>query len=591
MRSTSAELITVTYSGDLAPLYYHAMSLEKYWTGEKRWTIVVEDQAIYQRVINWINDHIVPQMLNWSLNIVTGPRLVAYDGWHRQQILKLWAASESKADYSFILDSKNFLIKETKFEDFFDNGSLKVSIFDRNVVIEPSADQINSCKVLGVDVNSVSEMFPITPFIWRNDLVRELLSKLISLNYDVLSQPVLKSSEASLYWIYAQDKEKWIETKEKLAFGQYGGFDRSERMTPEKLKVEFESAEQAGANMITMHRFHTTPENADVLGEFLRKKGVVGDWKIAFFRETFKENLYRLRPAAIEILHKDWNLPPLKSFTRNEQTIEFNRIVAYGCSHTAGSELADHLFWEKPISVTELDKIKRTFKNPTEFYQKYPMTGLSEAVEVQNKKSWAGKVAEKFGVPIFNRGLPGSSMQGIIYSIEKDRYEGHITDNDLILIGATSMDRWMYFEKEERLGWPYPATPIFGWPGRWPSEQFYNDFTKYVAGDYFTFFNYFTSLRYIELLSKEYDGRVLVQFMHHTMKDYSNFVTDNTLNRRFMSMVTDLRGFSSIVDHDLCLGNLVNWDSTDHVHGFYHPHEEIHEQLAATFVDKLLNNE
>ena len=112
-----------------------------------------------------------------------------------------------------------------------------------------------------------------------------------------------------------------------------------------------------------------------------------------------------------------------------------------------------------------------------------------------------------------------------------------------------------------------------------------------MAGDYFTFFNYFISLRYLELLSKQYEGRVLVQFMHHTMKDYSSFVTDTTLNQRFMAMVTDLRGFSSIVDHDLCLGNLVDWENPDQVHGFYHPHEEVHEQLATRFIDKLLNNE
>jgi hypothetical protein len=239
MRYTS-ELITVTYSGDLAPLYYHALSLEKYWTGNKRWIIVVEDQAIYQRVINWINDHIIPQMPGWHIDIHTGPKLVAYDGWHRQQILKLWIASESKADYSIILDSKNFFIKETKFDDFFDNERLKVTLFDRST-IEPSADQIGSCRVLGVDVNTVTEMFPITPFIWRNDLVRDLLKKLTAVNYDIYSQPVLKSSEASLYWIYAQDKETWVESKEKVAFGQYGGFDKSLRLTPEQLRAEFAS--------------------------------------------------------------------------------------------------------------------------------------------------------------------------------------------------------------------------------------------------------------------------------------------------------------------------------------------------------------
>lgn len=591
MRPTTAELITVTYSGDLAPLYYHALSLEKFWVGEKRWTIVVEDQSVYLRVIDWINAHIASAMPDWILNIVTGPRLVATDGWHRQQILKMWAASESTADYSVVLDSKNFLINETKFEDFFDNGNLKVNLFNRANGEEPSADQINSCKVLGVDVNAVSEMYPITPFIWKNDLVRDLIAKLLSLNYDIYSQPVLKSSEASLYWIYAQDKEKWTEFKEKNMFGQYGGFDRNERLSPAKLKAEFESADQAGAKMITMHRFHTTPENAEVLGEFLRTKGLVGDWKIAFFRETFKENLYQLRPAAIEILHNEWGMPPLKSFTRNSQVIKFNRVIAYGCSHTAGSELADHLFCGEQLTAKELDKIKRSYTNPKDFYAKYPVAGRDDVIEAQQKLSWAGKVAEKFGVPLFNRALPGSSMQSMIYSIEKDRFDGHITDNDLIIVGATSMDRWMYFTKEERFGWPHSATPIVGWPDRWPSEQFHNDFITHIANDYFAFYNYFISLRYLELLSKQYEGRVLVQFIHHTMKDYTNYITDTTLNKRFMAMVTDIRGFSSIVDRDLCLGNLVNWDSTDDVHGFYHPHEEFHEQLAAKFVDKLLNNE
>ena len=101
MRFThTTELITVTYCGDLAHLYFHALGLEKFWQGDKRWTIVVEDQVYYQRVIDWVNNNIKTQMPQWEINVCTGPKLVAIDGWHRQQILKLWAASVSERDYS-----------------------------------------------------------------------------------------------------------------------------------------------------------------------------------------------------------------------------------------------------------------------------------------------------------------------------------------------------------------------------------------------------------------------------------------------------------------------------------------------------------
>lgn len=593
MRHRTTELITVTYSGDLAAMYYHALSLDKFWTGDKFWTIVIEDQDIYQRVIDWLNINIVPIMPAWRINICTGPKLVAVDGWHRQQILKLWAASKSSAEYSVVLDSKNFFINKTDISSFFDGDKLKVGLFDKSTGRPPGEDQVNSCQILGIDVDSVSEQFPITPFIWRNDLVRELLNKLSSVNYDIYTRPVLKSSEASLYWIYAQTREHWIETKEKCSFGQYGGIDKNLRLTPEQLQAEFDQADRENARMITMHRFHITPANADVLGEFLRKKDLVGDWKIAFFRTIFKENLYRMRTEVVEMLYKEWEMPPLKSIKRNEQTIKFNRVAAYGCSHTAGSELADHLFWETPATREEVDKIKRKYvsNGPSDFYTDYKFLGDEKILAIQNQLSWAGQVAKRLGVPVLNRGIAGSSMQAMIYAIERDLAAGVITDHDLILVGATSMERWMHFEQEERSGWPWPATPIIGFPKHWPSEHFHNEFVEQIANEYFLFFNYFTSLKYLDLLSEHLGGRLLVQYVHCTMDDYSSFVSDKTLNPRFMNMVTNTRKFNSIIDHDMCFSNLLDWRNPSQVHGFYHAHAEYHEQLADIVVNKLLKNE
>jgi hypothetical protein len=182
-------------------------------------------------------------------------------------------------------------------------------------------------------------------------------------------------------------------------------------------------------------------------------------------------------------------------------------------------------------------------------------------------------------------------MQSIVYLIERDFADGVISDNDLILVGATSMDRWMYFSKEERGGWPHAAIPIIGYPGLWPTEKFHNDFVEHVADDYFTLYNYFNTLKYLDLLSSRFNGRILVQPLHQTVNDYIGFVSDKHLNKRFISMIESINKFTSIIDHDVCFGNLVNWGNQSQVHGFNHPHIRYHEQLADIVVDRLLNNE
>lgn len=594
MRYTS-ELITVAYSGDLATLYYHALSLSKFWTGEKRWTIVVEDAVYYKRVIDWINKHITPEMAGWQLNIVEPPLLAANDGWHRQQILKLWIAGKSSADYSIILDCKNFLIRNVGPGEFFKDGKVNVGLFHRKPGEAVDPTHAEACRILGIA--QASEIQPITPFVWRNSIVRDLIAKLESLNYDILIQPIIKSSEAALYWVFAQDKEDWVDHIKEWSYGQYGGVTSESRLTPEQLRAEFKRADRENAFMITMHRFHITPENADILSEYLRTKDLVGDWKIAFFRDTFRECLYNIRPEVINILYSDWGMPPLISIVRDGKTVRFNRIVAYGCSHTAGSELVDHLFWPNgSITAEGLDKIKRQYMENQKrnlFYNKYPELGKQEVKDAQSKVSWAGQVAKHFGVPIINRAIPGSSMQGIVYSIENDLAIGALSENDLILVGATSMDRWFYLKDEEENCRFVPATPIVGWPDRWPTEQFYNEFVEHVATDYFLMYNYQNAMRYLDLLNIQLGGRVCVQFLHSTATDYlDDFKYRNkNPNRVFLNLFEGINNYKCIVDKTVSFSSLVQWSDQSGIHGFYHPHVRYHEQLAGIIVNKLLNNE
>ncbi len=598
MRYTS-ELITVAYNGDLATLYYHALGLHKFWQGEKKWTIAVEDKVHYQRVIDWINKNIIPEMTGWEVNVIEPPLMAAVDGWHRQQIIKLWVAGRSDADYSIILDCKNFLIRNVGPDEFFKDGKPNVGLFYRKPGEAADPTHTEACRILGVE--QASEVQPITPFVWCNSIVRNLLAKLNSLNYDILIQPIIKASEAALYWVYAQDKEEWVSDLKHWSYGQYGGVTSESRLSAQQLRAEFKRADNEDAFMITMHRFHITPENADILSEYLRTKDLVGDWKIAFFRNTFKECLYNIRPEVIDILYSEWNMPPLRTIVRDGKTVRFNRIVAYGCSHTAGSELVDHLFWARgAITVEELDKIKRQYienEKRNLFYNIYPELGKQEVKEAQSKVSWAGQVATRFGVPIVNRAIPGSSMQGIVYSIENDLAIGAINENDLILVGATSMDRWFFFSKEEENGRIVPGTPIVGWPDRWPTERFYDDFVEHIASDYFLMYNYQNAMRYLDLLNIQLGGRVCVQFLHSTAKDYIGNLTYRNKeakkenNRVFLNLFNGINNYKSIIDKDTSFSSLVNWNDRSGVHGFYHPHVKYHEQLADIVMNKLLNNE
>ena len=51
----------------------------------------------------------------------------------------------------------------------------------------------------------------------------------------------------------------------------------------------------------------------------------------------------------------------------DNKIIEFDRIVAFGCSHTAGSELADHIMLNK--SLEETNELKNKLSSQTDFYK------------------------------------------------------------------------------------------------------------------------------------------------------------------------------------------------------------------------------
>jgi hypothetical protein len=132
-------------------------------------------------------------------------------------------------------------------------------------------------------------------------------------------------------------------------------------------------------------------------------------------------------------------------------TRTFNRIVAYGCSWTAGTELMDHV--HMGVSFEECNAIKETYiskgnphENVHKFIEKYNINNKS-LDELNRRSSWAGQLASLLSKPIDHRAEVGAGIDHIYFKLYNDLITGKILDTDLVLVGITSPHRTINFGK------------------------------------------------------------------------------------------------------------------------------------------------
>jgi len=577
------ELITVVYAGDLANLYYHAKSLKKNWIDYNpayfKWTIVVEDSILEGQTrlehyvdnnytIDWCKEHIVPIMIGWEVSVVSSPLTAAVDGWHRQMLCKLWAASNSTQDWVLILDAKNFLMTPTKFDDFFQDDKLLVCIHSERPLQKPhGTDHINACKLFGIDINNTVETWSTTPFIWKTQLVRDCLTVLNYKNYDVFaeSQPI---TEIALYWVYAQNKLDWFPWS-GTTVGQYGGCADEFCLSPQDMLQEIMNLSVNNYKFLTLHRFHATPQSTTMVSGFLKSRNIIDNKDIAFYKKTFLENIDTMRPSVTEFLKPKWDP---KEITRNGRTIKFDRIVAYGCSFTAGTELAEFLV-SPSTPIEEIDKIKRRdFAGLPKKFPHYTGVFNDDIQAIGRNLSWAKQIANNLKVGFVNKAFPGHGVQNMVYGIEKDLKNGFLTETDLIVVGITSADRWMFFEKDGNA-----QRVLFSYSHMWPSKQLHEDFVTYIANDYFNSYQWYNSIKYLDMLSDRIGGRILQCYLHSTFNELKKNKWNN-LKSEFVDQFDEMQTFESIVEPNFALATGIDWDNE--THGGWHPKIQFHTKYA-----------
>ena len=295
---------------------------------------------------------------------------------------------------------------------------------------------------------------------------------------------------------------------------------------------------------------------------------------------------------------------------RNGQELQFDRIVAYGCSFVAGSELIDHLPLSYLGDVDKVDEVKRNFSSANDdFFKKYfeqaARSGKIAPEWVQSngdfdyqklfseqaKYTFVNRLADKIGVPCVNKGWGGASVNSVPYSIEYDLANGVIEETDLIIVGITSPNRMFYLT-----GNGEPRHALYGWmSNQWPSKEIHDAFALHFANNFNIAWEYFKHIKYIDMLNERLGNRIIVVPIFERFGDLFNpdtyylpktWETDNS--EQFNNIFKQVSSFKSILDCSFC--EIIDLYDRTLLHGHWHPKQKHHEEYADLLYSKLKNS-
>lgn len=123
----------------------------------------------------------------------------------------------------------------------------------------------------------------------------------------------------------------------------------------------------------------------------------------------------------------------------------FDRVIAYGCSYTAGDELRDHEILG--MTFRQCQNMKKTLGFHQFQAQKAKKSKMTFGCMIRTygdknrEASWAAYLSRRLNKEFINRAKGGSSLDIIFLKIIEDHINGVLTKNDLVLVGITSPNR------------------------------------------------------------------------------------------------------------------------------------------------------
>jgi len=278
--------------------------------------------------------------------------------------------------------------------------------------------------------------------------------------------------------------------------------------------------------------------------------------------------------------------------------LPYNRIISYGCSFTAGSELGDaevlgmteeemHKL-VKQHSSSSLWHLLRTRMNLTHL----DADRLKQKIEKYNlTKSWPNYVAKHFDVPLVNRAIGGASLSLLVSKILTDLHASEIKDDDLILVGLPAPARWFQYKDN--------GTSVYGVFGHpWINSQSFDPMYQQQVEQHFfnnhnMFYNYCKDIAFLSLLSDKLNSRIKICCAMITeerhRKVYHEELKQQHFNKHF-NMCFDIAKLSNhYISETDCLwpdGEAALINPASH-HIFGHPRVQFHEKFANDLIVKL----
>jgi len=270
----------------------------------------------------------------------------------------------------------------------------------------------------------------------------------------------------------------------------------------------------------------------------------------------------------------------------NNTLVEFEKIVAFGCSFTAGYETRDHIFLN--ISESELDQMKRE-RNETNGYNFYYELDLNydsweKLCDYNKEGSYVKFLADKFSVSWENFAEPGSSLEFSIWKLE-EYLSNNKHSNDLIIVGITCPNRLLYLTDHGKNNKTSPSHLQLNTKFNWPDDDFYNTYITTLGTGKNLAWKYYLQLKYLDMLNNKLGNRVLLVPMQTHPANWINMVDNTFFNTR------EIKELPSIFPD--CMDNYVNMlnnpTNNSKVHPFLHPRISVHQEFAENMYKILMD--
>jgi hypothetical protein len=249
---------------------------------------------------------------------------------------------------------------------------------------------------------------------------------------------------------------------------------------------------------------------------------------------------------------------------------KYKRLVVYGCSFTAGEETGDEKVLGMPHE--EIDELKRNGMTRAELYGKGKLN--DECTRVSKTLAWPRWLADIFNVPYSNRAYGGGSLQQMVYRIERDYHNGLTNDDDLVLVGLTSMYRWFHMNHAgNEHSWVFNTTTKH-------KNPLYDELVEYYVNPYNICWEYHKCLTYMQMLSEKRKNIWAINAISPYSVEYTHDLSK--LNKDFTKTINNMSiNYPFILQPEYGMTDIYKHLPTEEVtHGWGHPKVKYHQEYA-----------